>query len=132
MTPPHDPQAVLRQFRATRDFFVGIDGDGGGRFAALIAGPELGRKTEHRRWAAARHDRDKVLMVGDAPGDHQAAEANGVLVDPIDPVRENESWRRFHGEPLPRSCAGTDAGASLADPVTRFEALPHDTPPWKT
>ena len=28
MTVPHDPQAALRDFRKTRDFFVGIDSDG--------------------------------------------------------------------------------------------------------
>ena len=63
-------------------------------------------------------------MVGDAPGDRKAAEANGVLFYPIDPGHEDESWRRFHDEALPRFFAGTYAGAYMAEQVARFEAAP--------
>lgn len=38
------------------------------------------------------YDRDKVLMVGDAPGDHDAALTNGVHYYPILVRREGESW----------------------------------------
>ena len=62
------------------------------RLVGLIAGQELGSKAEHLALAAAadRYDRDKVLMVGDAPGDRKAAESNGVLFYPIDPGHEDE------------------------------------------
>ncbi len=45
---------------------------------------------------------DRVLMCGDAPGDLQAAEQNGVLYYPILVRREAESWATFVGEALPR------------------------------
>ena len=45
-------------------------------------------------------------MVGDAPGDWNAAKANGVLFYPIDPGYEDESWQRFFEEALPRFFAG--------------------------
>lgn len=38
------------------------------------------------------YDKDKVLMVGDAPGDSDAAEANGVYYYPILVNNEEESW----------------------------------------
>ena len=38
------------------------------------------------------YDREKVLMVGDAPGDCDAAEANGVWYYPILVNKEGESW----------------------------------------
>ncbi|HEV3167391.1 MAG TPA: HAD family hydrolase [Isosphaeraceae bacterium] len=99
---------------------------------ALIAGQELGSKKEHLALATTgRYDKDKILMVGDAPGDRKAAEANGVLFYPIDPGREDASWQRFFEEALPRFFAGTYAGPFMAEQIARFEALLPDTPPWK-
>ena len=100
------------------------------RHVALIAGQEMGSKAEHLATAAAGYDRGKVLMVGDAPGDRKAAEANGALFYPIDPGREDESWARFHDEALPRFFAGTYAGPYMAEQVARFERLLPATPPW--
>lgn len=40
---------------------------------------------------------DHVMMVGDAPGDRGAAEANGVWFYPILVTREYESWRELPG-----------------------------------
>ena len=37
------------------------------------------------------------MMVGDAPGDRGAAEANGVWFYPILVTREYESWRELPG-----------------------------------
>jgi phosphoglycolate phosphatase-like HAD superfamily hydrolase len=97
----------------------------------LIAGQELGSKKEHLALAAAgRYDPDKILMVGDAPGDRKAAEANGVLFFPIDPGHEDESWQRFFEEALPRFFAGTYRGPYMDEQIARFDALLPETPPW--
>ncbi len=102
-------------------------------FVALIAGQELGSKKEHLALAAGdRYDQRKILMVGDAPGDRSAAEANGVLFYPIDPGQEDESWRRFFEEALPRFFEGTYAGDYMNAQVARFEGILPDTPPWKS
>ena len=99
---------------------------------ALIAGQELGSKKEHLALATGgRYEPDRVLMVGDAPGDRDAARANGVLFYPIDPGFEDESWRRFHEEALPRFFDGTYAGDYMAAQLARFEALLPDQPPWE-
>jgi phosphoglycolate phosphatase-like HAD superfamily hydrolase len=102
-------------------------------FVGLIAGQEIGSKKEHLALAAApdRYARDRVLMVGDAPGDRKAAEANGVLFYPVNPGREDESWQQFHDDALPRFFAGTYAGDYMNQRIKEFEALLPETPPWK-
>ena len=53
---------------------------------ALLAGQELGSKKEHLALAAGgRYEPDKILMVGDALGDWDAARGHGSLFYPIDP-----------------------------------------------
>ncbi|WP_130837501.1 HAD family hydrolase [Lachnoclostridium sp. Marseille-P6806] len=48
-----------------------------------------------RRLLREGYRRETVLMVGDAPGDLRAAEANGVYFYPIVPGKENASWDRL-------------------------------------
>ena len=100
------------------------------RFVSLIAGQELGSKKEHLALAATgRYDPEKVLMVGDAPGDLKAAEANGALFFPSTRPRGG-IVRRFHDEALPRFFAGTYAGQYMADRIARFKSLLPEIP-WQ-
>lgn len=55
------------------------------------------------------YDPAKVLMVGDAPGDRDAARSNGVWFYPILVNHEKESWEELAAEGLPRLAAGTYA-----------------------
>jgi phosphoglycolate phosphatase-like HAD superfamily hydrolase len=99
---------------------------------SLIAGQEMGSKREHLALAAVgRYEHEKILMVGDAPGDLKAAEANGVLFYPIDPGAEERSWQRFFEEALPRFFAGTYAGDYMAAQVARFQELLPERPTWR-
>jgi phosphoglycolate phosphatase-like HAD superfamily hydrolase len=100
---------------------------------SLIAGQEHGSKKEHLALAAVgKYDADKILMIGDAPGDMKAALDNKVLFYPIDPGHEDESWQRFFEEALPKFLNGEFAGAYMDAQIARFEALLPATPPWKT
>ena len=100
---------------------------------ALIAGQEHGTKRDHIALAAAgRYDPDKILMIGDALGDWNAAQANHALFYPIDPGFEDESWQRFFEEALPRFFAGTYAGPYMDAQIERFRALLPERPPWKS
>ncbi len=102
------------------------------QYAAVIAGQEMGTKVEHLRLAAGdEYPKDRVLMVGDAPGDLKAAKANGVLFYPVNPGDEADSWKRFAEEALERFFAGEYAGTYEAARIAEFEALLPDTPPWK-
>lgn len=48
------------------------------------------------------YERGRVLMVGDAPGDQEAAEENKVLYFPVLVGREQESWKRLTEEGVVR------------------------------
>ena len=41
------------------------------------------------------YDQDKVMMIGDAPGDRKAAQTNGVHYYPILVTKEKESWEKM-------------------------------------
>lgn len=100
-------------------------------YVQLIAGQELGTKTEHLRLATeGRYAPDRVLMIGDAPGDGDAAREAGVLFYPINPGAEARSWQRFLDESYPRFLAERYAGAYAAECLREFQALLPDTPPW--
>lgn len=97
----------------------------------IIAGQELGNKTEHLKLAArGKYKPERILMIGDAPGDFAAARANGAMFYPIVPGQEEISWRRFHDEALERFFSGTYSGAYEAERVREFDASLPDNPPW--
>jgi len=102
------------------------------QFTAVIAGQEQGKKAEHLAiCAGGKYEKDRVLMVGDAPGDMKAARANDALFYPVNPGAEADSWQRFHDEALDRFLAGTYAGDYEADLIAEFETFLPETPPWK-
>jgi phosphoglycolate phosphatase-like HAD superfamily hydrolase len=98
----------------------------------LIAGQEVGTKTEHLKFAAkGKYPDNKVLMVGDALGDLKAAKSNGVLFYPVNPGHEEDSWERFYKEALDRFFAGTYEGAYEAKLIEEFKGYLPEVPPWK-
>ena len=102
------------------------------KYVRVIAGQEMGSKKQHLAWAAKdKYPADHILMMGDAPGDLEAAKANGVLFFPIDPGQEEKSWERFYQEGLARFTAGTYAGEYEAALIAEFETFLPSTPPWK-
>ena len=101
------------------------------KFVKVIAGQEIGTKTEHLQFATTgKYPADKVLMIGDAPGDHKAAKANGVLFYPVLPGHEEASWELLHGEALKRFFAGTYAGDYEAKLFAEFDACLPERPSW--
>ncbi len=55
----------------------------------------------------AGYDKEHVLMCGDAPGDMDAAEQNGVFFYPILVRHEKESWKEFREAAMERLLDGT-------------------------
>ncbi len=101
-------------------------------YAAAIAGQELGTKKEHLAMTAGgKYPANHVLMIGDAPGDLEAARANQALFYPINPGAEDASWERFYKEALPRFLRGQYAGPYEAALIAEFETYLPETPPWK-
>lgn len=65
---------------------------------------------------------DHILMIGDAPGDEDAAEVNGVLYYPILVRQEADSWNLFVNEPYSRFLNGTYSGTFQEQQKNRFHA----------
>jgi phosphoglycolate phosphatase-like HAD superfamily hydrolase len=102
------------------------------QFVRVIAGQELGTKTEHIQFAAGgKYPPEKILMIGDAPGDFKAAKGNHALFFPIVPGNEESSWQRLHNEALDRFFAGTYAGDYEAQLVKEFDASLPENPHWR-
>jgi phosphoglycolate phosphatase-like HAD superfamily hydrolase len=101
------------------------------RYAALILGQEMGTKSQHLSVVRAHYQPGRVLMVGDAPGDLEAARENDVLFYPIVPGDEVASWDRFHREELPRFLSGAYSPDHEAKLVDRFERALPERPPWE-
>jgi phosphoglycolate phosphatase-like HAD superfamily hydrolase len=98
----------------------------------FIAGQELGTKTEHIHYAAGgKYPPEKMLMIGDAPGDLKAARGNQARFYPIIPGREEASWKRFHDEALGRFFTGAFAGDYEAALLKEFEASLPEHPHWR-
>ncbi len=99
--------------------------------ARLIAGQELGTKTDHLRLAsggkyAPRH----VLMIGDAPGDFKAAKANHALFFPIVPGSEEAWWQHLFDEGIERFLNDQFAGDYEAELLKAFNASLPEKPSW--
>jgi phosphoglycolate phosphatase-like HAD superfamily hydrolase len=102
------------------------------QFVRMIAGQEMGTKTEHLKFAAKdKYGPNRILMIGDAPGDFNAAKKNGALFFPINPGNEETSWERLHQEGLDRFFKGTFAGAYEAELAKEFDASLPEHPHWK-
>ncbi len=102
------------------------------KFARMIAGQEMGTKTEHIAFAAKdKYPSEKILMIGDAPGDFDAAKKNGALFFPINPGHEEASWELFHGEALAKFFAGTYAGEYEKKLIDDFNTYLPEHPAWE-
>ena len=103
------------------------------QYMKVIAGQEMGSKAEHVQYAAhGKYDADKIMLVGDAPGDRDAAAKAGCLYFPILPGHEKESWARFKDEALGRFRDGTFAGAYQQSLIEEFNRSLPDAVPWET
>ena len=98
-----------------------------------ICGQEVGSKKETLGQAASRgYAPGSVLMIGDAPGDMKAAQANHALFFPVNPGHEEESWQRFLEEACERFLNGTYAGAYEQRLIAEFDRYLPESPPWKS
>lgn len=98
-------------------------------FVRAILGQESGTKKDFLA-LAAKYPSGHALMVGDAPGDHQAAVANHALFFPINPGDEEASWRRFLEEGLQRFLQGNFAGEYQQALLAEFDRRLPAQAPW--
>ena len=102
------------------------------QYVAVIAGQEMGSKTEHLTlMAKGKYPSDHLLIIGDAPGDLKAARDVGALFFPVNPGYEEESWERLVNEGLDKFFKDEYAGDYEVRLLEAFDALLPEEPPWK-
>jgi phosphoglycolate phosphatase-like HAD superfamily hydrolase len=116
------PQAALEQEWAEHDLTD---------LVVAICGQEIGTKKESLQ-EAAKYAPDHALMIGDAPGDYKAAQANKTLFYPVNPGAEEASWKRFYEEGIERFFSGTFAGKYQEELLGEFDSYLPKNPPWQT
>lgn len=101
------------------------------KYVSLLCAQEDASKIECICALKGQYRVGNVLMIGDAPGDLEAAKANDVLFYPIRPGEEIDSWRVFSDEGAQRFLNGSFEGAYEDALIRRFDACLPDSPPWK-
>lgn len=102
------------------------------QYVRYAAGQEVGKKADQIRCITEdRYDPEKILMIGDSPGDLKAVKANNGLFFPIVPGREDEYWQKLAEEGLDRFFAGTFKGEYENSLLEEFAHCLPDIPPWK-
>jgi len=101
-------------------------------YVRVIAGQELGTKTEHLRMATkGRYAPGSILMIGDSLNDLKAAREAGALFYPISPGAEEDSWEAFLDDAYPRFLNSSFTAEYQQRLVAEFEAQLPGTPPWR-
>ena len=101
-------------------------------YVKLIAGQEHGTKTEHIAFAAkGKYPDNKILMIGDAKGDLDAAKNNGILFYPDNTGEEKtDHGNVFLMKPLKNLKNVNYAGAYENELLKEFRKSLPETPPW--
>lgn len=103
------------------------------KYMKFIAGQEMGGKAQHITYAAkGKYPDDHIMLIGDAPGDRDAAAKTGVCYYPINPGAERESWARYRDEALPKFLEGSFTGEYQKAIIEEFESYLPAEVPWET
>jgi phosphoglycolate phosphatase-like HAD superfamily hydrolase len=99
------------------------------QYVCAICGQEIGTKKESLA-NAKKYPAGHTLMIGDAPGDEQAARANAALFFPINPGHEDASWRRLFEVGIDRFIEGSFSGDYQERLLAEFDTYLPERPPW--
>lgn len=103
------------------------------QYVALIAGQEMGTKTEHLTITTkGKYAENRVLMIGDSPGDLKAGRSVDALFFPVNPGAEDASWTHFLDEGIERFFNEQYAGSYEDRLLKAFQELLPETPTWST
>lgn len=96
-----------------------------------IGGQETGTKIEMLLAVAkGKYTDDHVLIIGDSPGDLNAARNTNALFFPILPTREEQSWKVFNSESCDYFLSSNYNASYQKDQIMKFESILDDNPPW--
>jgi len=101
-------------------------------YIRFICSKDIGTKVLHLQLATegGKYELDKVLMIGDAPKDMESAQEVGVRFYPINPGKEDDSWKRLHEEVYAKFIAGAYTQELEQQLIDEFLALLPANPPW--
>jgi len=104
------------------------------KYVAEICGQEIGTKKKSLAFAQekGKYSENRMLMIGDAPGDYKAAVANKALFFPINPGAEEKSWENLCKEGLDRFFNGTFAGDYQTALLEKFDSFLPEKPKFQT
>lgn len=92
------------------------------RYPSLICGQDAGSKAYCiGRLLEKGYDRERTIMIGDAPGDRDAAKKCGVLFYPIEVRKEVASWKEFRLRAVDAFFNGSYQGEMEAAYIASFE-----------
>lgn len=100
------------------------------KYVKVLCGQEDGSKTACIAALAENYKPERVLMIGDAPGDMEAAYRNNVSYYPIRPGEEVESWKEFNDIYLELFLRGIYRERAEVQQVTKFLSCLPDKPFW--
>jgi len=100
-------------------------------YISQLCAQEDGSKSDCISALAVHYAPGNVLMIGDAPGDMEAAQKSGVLFYPIIPGNEIASWHEFVENGADKFLSGNFAGDYEAALLQAFDESLPDVPPWK-
>jgi phosphoglycolate phosphatase-like HAD superfamily hydrolase len=93
-------------------------------YIEVMLGQEAGSKADCiAQLKRNNYKDDEVLMVGDAPGDLEAAMKNGVLYYPILVGKEEFSWKRLASEALGKFVEGSYRGDYQQKLIDEFNSI---------
>jgi len=97
-----------------------------------IGGQESGTKTQMLKAVADnKYNPEKILIIGDAPGDLKAAQNINALFYPILPSKEQESWSEFNKVGYKHFIEHSYDGEYQASKINKFKSTLKSEPPWK-
>ncbi len=101
-------------------------------FVSAIGGQETGSKTAMLTAAVAdKYSHDRILLIGDSPGDLSAARNVCALFFPIIPWQEGASWELFLSTGMNRFFRNRFTGLFQDERIADFNAALSSAPPWR-
>lgn len=100
------------------------------KLVTAVKGQEAGTKKVIIADLKGSYAPGHVLMMGDAPGDRDAAKVNDALFYPICPDKEAQSWAAFD-KSMAAFLSGTYAGELENNNIAYFETLLPEEPSWE-
>ena len=100
------------------------------QYVSFVAGQEMGSKAQQLAILKEKYGRGKIIMVGDALGDLDAARQNDISFYPINPGGEVESWKMLHDEAFDRFIQARYVGAYGQEITAEFDKSLPAHPSW--